>query len=160
MFARGTLFENCKIIPILSYISANSDRSSEVIDGKGFGRCLVIVHVAAVATGAVTNLFVNTSDVASNETTLTSGADLAGSSQAIADDADNTVKYIDFAFTKRYAIVTMNKDGTNACAESAIAILYQAKNRPTTHGLGSSVVGEGTGAVVGENLGAAIQGTA
>jgi hypothetical protein len=160
MFARGTLFENCKIIPILSYASGTADRSSEVFDTKGFGRGLIIVHFAAIAAGAVTNFFVQTSDVAASETALTSGADLAGSSQTIADDADNTIKYIDFKPTKRYGLLTMNKDATNATAESAILILYQAKNKPTTQALGTSTVGEGAGAVVGEHLGEAIQGTA
>jgi hypothetical protein len=158
MFARGSLFDNCKIVPILSYASGTADRSSEVFDTKGYGRGLIIVHFATIAAGAVTNLFVQTADAASNETTLTSGADLAGSSQTIADDADNTVKYIDFKPTRRFGLLTLNKDATNATAESAVLILYQAKSKPTTHGLGTSTIGEGAGAVVGENLGEAAQG--
>lgn len=153
-------FDAVKIVPIASYASANSDRTSEVIDCLDVEAVRVVVHFAAIHDSSVANISLQHADAASNETTLTSGADVLGSSQTIVADADdNTVKYIDFVPTKRYAQVTFNKDATNACAESAIAYL-RMKTRPVTHAGGTSAIGDGTGAVAGEFLGAAVSGTA
>lgn len=156
----GVFSEDVKIVPILSYVSANTDRSSEVIDTKGFGRCVIVLHMAAIVTNSVANAYLVSSDAASNETTLTSGANVAGSSQTIADDDDNQIFYFDFIPTKRFYILTMNKDATNAVAESAVAFLYHSKDRPVTQAGGTSTIGDGTGAVQGEDIGAAAQGTA
>lgn len=155
----GVFSEDVKIVPILSYASAATDRTSEVIDTKGFGRCVIPVHFAAIVTNSVCDIYLQNADAASNETTLTSGANVAGSSQTVADDADNKVFYIDFIPTKRFYQLVVNKDATNATAESAVAYLYHSKDRPVTHGAGTSTIGDGTAAVTGEDLGAAIQGT-
>jgi hypothetical protein len=156
----GIFSEDIKIVPVLSYTSGTADRNSEVIDTKGFGRCIIEVHLAAITANAVTNIFLASADAASNETTLTSGSNVEGSSQTIADDDDNQVFYIDFEPTHRYVQLTVNKDATNAVAESAVAHLYHSKVRPVTHAGGTSTIGDGTGAVSGENLGRADQGTA
>lgn len=157
-FSRGNFYENVKIVPILSYVSAATDRTSEVIDTRGYGRCVIVVHLAAVHDSSVANIFLQSADAASNETTLTSGADVLGSSQTIAGTDDNKAKYIDFAPDKRFYQLTVNKDATNAVAESGVVLLYQSRVRPVTHATGSSTIGEGTGAVAGENLGVATQG--
>lgn len=149
-----------KIVAIGSYASANSDRTSEVVDTAGFSCCLITVHFAAIATGAVTTMKLQHADAASNETTLTSGADIEGSSQTIADDDDNQVKFWDVRPTKRYLQVAIDKDATNVTAESMLAILYGANVKPTTQGLGTSTIGEGTGAVEGEAIVNAVSGTA
>lgn len=149
-----------KIVPILSYASANSDRNSEVIDTLGYDGCCIVVHFATIAANAATSLYVQHADVASDENTLTSGANVSGSSQTIADNDDNKVKYIEFTPSKRYAMLCMDKDGTNACAESAIAYLYKSKETPVTQSGGTTTVGDGTGAVAGEALGVAVTGTA
>lgn len=159
-FARGNFFENIKVVPILSYASAATDRNSEVIDTRGYGRCMIVVHLAAVADAGANNFFLKSADAASNETTLTSGADVLGSSQTILGTDDDKAKYIDFAPDKRFYQLTMNKDATNLCAESAVVYLYQTRvARPVTHGAGGTTIGEGTGAVAGENLNLATQGT-
>lgn len=159
-FARGNFFENIKIVPILSEASAATDRTSEVIDTRGYGRVIIVVHLSAVADAGANNFFLQSADAASNETTLTSGADVLGSSQTILGTDDNKVKYIDFTPDKRFYQLTMNKDATNLCAESAVVFLYQTRvTRPVTHGLGTSTIGEGTATATGENLNVAIQGT-
>lgn len=155
----GTFNENVKIVPILSYTSGTADRNSEVIDGLGFNRCCVVVHLAAVAANAVTQIYAKSSDSVTDENTLSSGSNVADSAQSIADTDDNTTKYMDFKFDKRYAQLVVDKDGSNACAESAVAYLYSAKKRPVTQASGNTTVGEGTGAVVGEDLGIDDQGT-
>lgn len=158
-FAQCNFFDCMKIVPIAVYTSAGTDRTSEVIDTKGASAVRIIVTHAVIATGSVMNLTLQHSDAASNETTLTTGADVATSSFTVADDADNQVKYIDFCPSKRYYQLTFNKDGTNAAAESAIALL-RMKNRPITHAAGTSTIGDGAAAVTGETIGMAVSGTA
>lgn len=155
----GLFSEDVKVVPILSYASGTSDRTSEVIDGLGYRRCCIVVHLAAVAANAVTQIYTKSSDAVTDENTLSSGSNVADSAQSIADTDDNTVKYVDFKFDKRYAQLTVDKDASNACAESAVAYLYGAKKKPVTQAVGNTVVGEGTGAVVGEDLGIDDQGT-
>lgn len=157
--SHGVLSQDAKIIPILSYANANADRASEVIDTAGFGRCLIAVHFGDIDASAVTNIYLQNSDVADDENTLNTGTNVAGSSQTVAADDDNEVKYIDFIPTKRYYQAHINKNASNPSAESAIAILYEAGDKPTAHGAGGTTVGEGTDLVEGEYLGAAIAGT-
>lgn len=151
--------KDVKIVPILSYASANSDRTSEVIDTLGFDKCTIVVHFATIATNAVTQMYLAHADAASDQNTLTSGANVATSAQSIADNDDNNVKYMEFIPTKRYYQLTMDKDATNACAESAIAYLYRAEKVPVTQATGNTTIGEGTGAVAGEVVGVATSGT-
>jgi hypothetical protein len=155
----GNFAQDVKIVPILSYADANADRTSEVIDTAGFGRYCVVVHFAAVHNSVTEDIYLTSSDVADDENTLNSGANVANSSQTVAGTDDNKAKYIDFIPEKRYYQLVVNKDATNASAESAMAYLYHAKTKDVTQATGNTTIGEGTGAVSGEDLGLAIQGT-
>jgi hypothetical protein len=155
----GRFSEDVRIVPILSYANANADRTSEVIDTAGFGGCCIIIHHAAIDASSVANTYITSSDAVTDENTLSSGANVATSSQTIAADDDNKVRYIDFIPEKRYYQLVVNKDATNPAAESAVAYLYHSKDRNVTQPTGNTTVGEGTGAVTGELLGLAIQGT-
>jgi len=154
-----SLPKDCKIVPILSYTSGTADRTSDVIDHLGFDRCCILVHFAAIAAGGTNSIFRQHADAASNETTLTSGADVLGSLQTIVDTDDNNVKFMDFKPSKRYTQLNVDKDTANACAESAIAILYHAKEVPVTLAGGTSTIGDGTGTVAGEYDNVSIAGT-
>ncbi len=158
-FPFGRLSEDCKIVPIAKYASANSDRNSEVIDTKGYGGCCILVTHAAVGAGATFNIYLQSSDAASDENTLTTGANVATSNQLVADTDDDTIRYFDFIPEKRYYMMVFDKDAANTCAESAVAILYNAKDRPVTQSSGNTTIGEGTTAVTGELMGLATQGT-
>ncbi len=159
-FPMGRFSEDVKIVPILSYVNANSDANSEVIDTKGFGGCCVVVHHGAVNDSAVCNYYLQSSDAASDENTLTTGANVATSNQLmVATTCDNTCAYFDFIPEKRYYMMVFDKDATNAAAGSAVAYLYNAKDRPVTQSTGNTTIGEGTGAVIGEMMGLATQGT-
>lgn len=162
MFARGRFSEDVKIVPILSGLQtvANTDRTSEVIDTNGFDGVCVVAHFLTIAAGATQTIRLSSSDVADDQNTLNSGSNVASSAQTVADDDDNTVKYIDFVPEKRYYQLVVDKDATNASDEVAIAYLYKAAEKPVTHGTGNTDIGQGTGAVVGEWLGLATQGTA
>lgn len=149
MFPLGNLSQDAKIVPILAYASESSDRTSDVIDTKGFKNLMILMTSAAVHNSAAHAYELQHSDTATNETTLSSGTDIEGSSLAISTD-DNVVHYYDGKPTKRYIQLVVNKDAAQASAQSAVAILYNSKDRPTTHGAGSSTVGEGVAASTGE----------
>lgn len=148
-----------RIVPILSYASGTADRVSNVVDMKGYDSCIIVVHFAAIAAGGTNSIFLQEANVASNATTLTSGADLAGTLQTVADDDDNELKYIDVKKPlKRYLQLNVDKDTSNACAESAVAYLYNASERPVAHAEGTGT-GGGVDIVEGEAFLSPIAGT-
>lgn len=151
--------QECRILPCYSYVSGTADVTSTVIDTKGFDSVAIVVHLAAIATGSVCDLFLQEADAASNSSTLTSGADLAGSSVTVADDDDNQVFVIEVCKPlKRFLQLTINKDASNAVAASAVAYLYNADAVPTTHAEGTGTSG-GTAVVTVERHVSPIAGT-
>lgn len=159
MFPIATAPEDCKVVPILSYANANSDRTSEVIDTKGYGWTLISVHFAAINDSVTEQIYLASSDAVTDENTLNTGSNVATSAQSIAGTADNKVFYMWVKNNHRYLQLTVDKDATNPSAESAIAYLMGAKIRPVTQASGNTTVGEGTGAVAGESVGLETQGT-
>lgn len=149
MFPLGNMSQDMKIVPILSYASESSTRTSEVVDTLGYKNLCVVMHSAAVHDSAAHTIKLAHSDAVTNETTLSSGADIEGTSQAVST-TDNTVHYIDGKVGKRYVQLSVVKDAAQASAQSAIAYLYNGDYRPVTQSLGTSTVGEGTAAVAGE----------
>ncbi len=145
----GNLSQDCKVIPILSYASQSSDRNSEVIDTLGFRNLYIGIQNAAVADTAAAAYELNHSDAVTNETTLSSGANIATTSQAV-NTTDNTFQYYDGRPTKRYIQLTVNNDAAQLTAQSGFAVLYNSKLSPVTQALGTSVVGEGVGTTAGE----------
>lgn len=140
-FARGSLFDNVKVVPVLASGAGTTTRNTEVIDTKGFGRVAIVVHFSAIA-GDLTSLKLQHSDAVTNETTLNGGADIAGSATAVLA-AGAKCRIYDVAPNKRYLQLNVVKD-TGSTTESVTAYLYQAKSKPVGFALGSSVVGEGT----------------
>lgn len=141
MFARGNLFEGVKVVPVLASGAGTTTRNTEVIDAKGFGRVAIVVHFSAIA-GELTSLKVQHSDAVTNETTLSGGADIAGSATAIASTGAKCRIY-DICPAKRYLQLNVVKD-TGSTTEAVVAYLYQAKSKPVGFALGTSAVGEGT----------------
>lgn len=151
--------KDVRIVPILTYASGSADRTSKVIDTKGYNSVTIVTHFGTIASSAVTDIFLVEADAASDADTLTSGANVAGTSQTVADDDDNEVKYIDVNKPlKRYLQLTVNKDATNACAESAVAYLYNADKVPVTHAEGTGT-GGGADIAEGESFTSPIAGT-
>lgn len=139
-----------RVVPILTYASGTADRVSKVIDTAGYSGMCVVVHFGTIATSAVTDIYLQHSDAATDADTLSSGADVLGSSQTVAADDDNEAKYIDVKLpAKRYYQLAVNKDATNACAESAMCYLYNPSEKPVAHATGSGV-GEGADLAEGE----------
>lgn len=91
-------------------------------------RILILVHLGAIVSGAVTSLKVEVSD-ASN---MGSPADIAGSAQTIADDKDSTFFMVDIINPiKRYLRVVVSR-GTQNATVSAVYIIYGIRQRPVT----------------------------
>lgn len=105
----GTFYEDVKTLLILPYTSANADRTSEVIDTAGYGRCRIGVAFAAVHDSVTQDIYLASSDAVTDENTLSSGANVANSSQTVTGtSADNTIQYIDFIPEKRYYQLVVN----------------------------------------------------
>lgn len=131
------LSKEVKITTALDYASGTADREGAILDMQGFEGVLMIVKTAAIATGATYKI------KAQQDTDAAGGtmADLEGTSQTIADDDDNEVYYIDlYKPAERYVRLYVDKDTSNACAESAVYLQYGPRKLPTTHATG--VTGE------------------
>ena len=128
-----------KVTTALDYASGTADRTGTILDMKGFEGVLMIVKVAAVAAGG-TNSIKAQSGAASN---LSDAADLAGTAQAIADDDDNQIFIIDLVKPiERYVRLYVDKDTTNACAESAVYVQYGARSKPVVQTVTDAVTYE------------------
>lgn len=129
------LSQNVKITSALDYASGTADREGAALDMQGWDGVLMIVKTAAIATGATYKI------KAQQGATSTPATDIEGTSQTIADDDDNEIYFIDlYQPRERYVRLLVDKDTTNACAESAIYIQYKGKSLPSTHAAG--VTGE------------------
>lgn len=155
--------KDIQIMPVKTCLSADAatDTVSEVIDTRGFNRVCIVYHAGPQHNSSTVALKLQHADAASNETTLTSGADVLGSAQSVAGTADGQVFVWELIPGKRFYQVDINKDGTNATNESIIAYLYNADEKPVTHAAGGTGAGTGTGAVnTVVRLGLAASGTA
>lgn len=160
-----SMSSDTKIVNILALLStaAAADRTSKVIDTKGYNSFCIIYQAGTHAADAISTLTVQRADAASDTDTLTSGEDVVGSSQTVAADDDDQVRYWDFQNIddgERYYQLTVDKVATKNSDEGAVCVLYNTNSAPTTHADGTSTVGEGAGAVTGEAYTTAAAGTA
>lgn len=134
----GFLSEKTKISVGLAYASGTADRNGAVLDMRGWDGVLVIAQFGTIATGAVTSIKMQQGTDAS----VTDAADIVGSGITIADDDDGKIKYIDlWQPRERYVRCVVDKDATNACAETVTYIQYAGRELPVSaHGTG--VAGE------------------
>ena len=127
------LSENVKITSALDYTSGTADRNGATLDMAGFDGVLVICKLAAIATSATTSIKMQSGDASD----MSDAADLTGTGVTIADDDDNEVKYIDlYQPRERYVRCVMDKDTSNACAESVVYVQYRSKTGPITQPTG------------------------
>lgn len=91
--------------------------------------------MGAIVSGAATSLKLQHGDAAD----LSDAADLAGTAQTIADDADEKIFYVDFSKPrKRYVRLYVARATQNATVASAVAVVYGAKSAPTSQPTGVS----------------------
>lgn len=133
------LSADVKVTTALDYASGSADRNGVTLDMLGYEGVLIIVKFATIATGAVTAIKAQ-QGAASN---LSDAADLAGTGRAVADDDDNQIFQIDiFKPTERYVRLVIDKDASNATAESAIYIQYGAHKLPVSNNVTDAVTTE------------------
>lgn len=132
---QGHLVTDVKFLDVLDYASANSDRTAEV-DVSGYNGVCFIVKFAVIAAGATTAIKLSDHDVTGtgqvvNDTFTT----------AVANDDDNQVFLVDYKNPpKRFVTLTIDKDGSNATAEVALAILYNGDGPlPITNAAASEI---------------------
>ncbi len=128
-----------KVTSALDYASGTADRTGAVIDMADYRGVLMIVKLAVVAAGG-TNSIKAQQGAAAN---MSDAADLEGTKITIADDDDNQIFIIDlYEPAERYVRLYVDKDTTNACAESAVYVQYGARKRPVTNTVTDAVTYE------------------
>lgn len=121
-----TLSEECLFKTALDNVSGTADRNGTVIDTAGFDSCMFMIHLGAIAAGAVTSVKAQQD----SDPAMGAAADLEGTSVTIADDDDNQLKFIDIHQPReRFLRLVVDKNGVNACEESAVAILYNGRKQ-------------------------------
>ena len=129
----SALSETVKITSALDYDSGTADRNGVTLDTKGFEGVLVVVKFATIAAGAVTSIKMQSGE----ESDLSDAADLLGTGLSVAADDDDEVKYLDlYQPNERYVRVVVDKDASNATAESAVYIQYGPSSAATTQPTG------------------------
>jgi hypothetical protein len=143
--------ENHKITQAVT--TANGAAAATAIEGvaldtAGFDGGCCIVTMGPIVANAVTSIKLQQSDDSDGDPD--DWTDLTGTSQTIADDADNTVFVIDFKrTTKRYVRLYVSRATQNATVGAATYVQYGARQCPVTQPAGVTVekfygVAEGT----------------
>ncbi len=119
-----------KITKALDYASGTADRNGATLDMAGYEGVMMVAKFATIAAGATTTI--KAQQGAASD--LSDAADLAGTSISVAADDDNQVFVIDlFRPRERYVRVVIDKDASNAAAESAIYYQYGPKKQPVSN---------------------------
>ena len=113
----------------LVYASGTGDRSGDSVDMSQIEEIDIVVSFATIAAGAVTHIAAESDDNSS----FTSGLELVGTQIDVADDDDNQVFVISIQNPpERYVRLKVDKDGSNASAESAVYVLHRHGRTPQT----------------------------
>lgn len=127
------LSKDVKVSVGLAYATGTADRDGATLDMKGWDGVLMIAQFGTIAAGGANSIKAQQGAASS----LSDAADLEGTKQTIADDYDGKIALIDiYQPRERYVRVVVDKDTTNACAETVTYIQYRGKHLPATHGSG------------------------
>ncbi len=114
-----------------SVAAATTSITSSALDTQGFDGALFIVNMGAIASGSDCTAKLQQS---SDDGVADGYSDLLGTSISIADDDDNQLVLIDITSPqKRYLKLVLARATATAVVDSISALLYNAKNEPTTH---------------------------
>lgn len=131
-----------KIVNALDYASGTADRTGAIVDMAGWTGIIAVVKFAAIADAATTSIKWQTGAAAN----MSDAADLTDSGMTVAGDDDNQIFASDLERPKeRYVRVFVDKDTSNASAETAIYILYGpqgAVQQPISSDLANTVTTE------------------
>lgn len=115
-----------------------SNINGSIIDLASFEGVLFLLHFGAIVAGAVVSYKVQHGDAANGSDM----ADIAGTSQAVADTNSDKVFYADVRrTTKRYARLVVSRATQNATV-AAVALPYGSREQPVTQtATGTKVAG-------------------
>ena len=109
-------------------VAGTSAITGSTIDTLGFNGVLFLVQFGTITAGAVTSFKVEHSD----NSDMSSNADIVGTSQTVADTDDNKVFFCDLRKpVKRYVRLLVSR-GTQNAAVSAVALPYDPSDAPFT----------------------------
>lgn len=121
------LSENIEIADCLDYASGTSSRDGTSVDMQNWEGVMFICKHATIASSASGDLHLETS---SDDSSFN---DLEGTKIAVADDDDDEVFVLDlFRPQERYVRPVVTKDGSNAQAETVVAVKYRGRKVPVT----------------------------
>ena len=130
----------CQIRKVLDYVSGTADRNGTTIDMQGYEGCFFVLTTAAVAASSVNAIKVAQS---SDDGVADAYSDLEGTSITVAADDDNQLFGIDvYKPAKRYLRCIVDKDASNAMAESVLALLYGPRELPVAGSITDEVTVE------------------
>jgi hypothetical protein len=114
----------------LAYASGTADRSGAACDMSGFQELDIVVTFATIAASGTNSIKAQCDDNAA----FSSAQDIAGTTQTVAVDDDDQIFIIHIANPpERYVRVYVDKDTTNACAESVLYIQSNPGSKPQTN---------------------------
>jgi hypothetical protein len=119
--------DDLQIRKALAYASGTADRTGAIIDMANYEWIMAIVTLATIATGGTNSIKWQQDDAVAGGTM----ADLLGTAMTVADNDDDQV----FATLlikprKRYVRIYIDKDTSNACAESVVYVLGGKRTLP------------------------------
>lgn len=127
----GNFVKRSQVEPALDYDSGTATRNGVVIDCRGFNAVAFMLHLGTVVAGGDHQLKVQGGNLLDGSDM----ADLEGTGEAVLGVDSNAIKIVDIGHPRfRYLRCVVVKDGTNACAESAVAVLYNGGIEPVTQG--------------------------
>lgn len=113
----------------LAYASGTADRQGATLDMSGYQEVDMIVVAHAVATGATYSVKAQSD----SDSSFGSPQDIAGTAQVIADDQDGDIYVINITNPpERYVRIYIDKDTSNACAETVLYVQHQPDAKPVT----------------------------
>ena len=116
--------------------AGTSDINGSIIDMSGFENLLIIVHMGAIVSGAVTTIKAQQDSAPA----MGGAQDLLGTELTVTDTDDDKAFYLDIVKPqKRYVRVVVPRATQNATL-AAVYIQYNGSKSPVTHG--SNVTGE------------------
>jgi len=123
-----------QVVTVAAGASGSSDITGTVIDMSDYEGVLFVVPFGPITSGAATSIKVQ------GAPTNVDGdfADLLGTSQTVADTADNTTFYIDLGKPQSRYVRLIVSRATQASTCAAFAIQYNGRVKPATHGTGVS----------------------
>lgn len=124
------LSESVKIVSAITAtegLAAATNLNGAVVDTTGYRGCMMVVTFGAIVATAVTSI------KAQQDVALAFGAaaDLLGTAQTVADDADGKTFVIDIELPREPFLRVVVLRGTANATVSAVYILYRGRQRPS-----------------------------